>query len=150
MFEVINYFELPHDAQDVWDGFGRAGIHGFRLNGEFVGVSKQIQQVRVLADGFNAVREWTVDPSVTCGFNAGWRQKYELFRTRKQIHRVFHIVQFHTHAAGNGRTGVVVKIIVVAVWRFCTHGGFRQPTLHGFIVYHDRFIGINVNHHHVV
>lgn len=78
VFDLINDLEIPHDAQHVWDGFGYARIHGFRWDGKFFSVRKQIQQVRVFTNGFNAVRERAVDPSVTCGFNAGWRQKYQL------------------------------------------------------------------------
>jgi hypothetical protein len=76
VFDLINDLKVPHDAQQVWDGFGHARIHRFGRDGKFFGVRKQVQQVCVFANGLNAVRERAVNPSVTGGFNAGWRQKY--------------------------------------------------------------------------
>jgi hypothetical protein len=49
VFELINDLKIPYNAQQVRDGMRNAGIHGFRQNGEFFGVRKQIQQVHVLA-----------------------------------------------------------------------------------------------------
>jgi hypothetical protein len=48
----------------------------------------------MFTNGFNAVRERVVYPSVAFRINSGWWQKYELFRASEQINRELYIVYF--------------------------------------------------------
>ena len=56
VFELVNDWEIPHDAQNVWNRFGNARIYGFGRNGELLGVCEHVQQFHVPANGLDLVR----------------------------------------------------------------------------------------------
>jgi len=56
VFELVNDWEIPHNAQNVWNRFGNARIYGFGRDGEFFGVCEHVEQFHVPANGLDAVR----------------------------------------------------------------------------------------------
>ena len=56
VFELVNYWKIPDNAQNVWNRFGNARIYGFGRNGEFFGVCEHVQQFHVPANGLDLVR----------------------------------------------------------------------------------------------